>query len=996
MAQVASRHPDRFAEITKRLGDLGRNSAWYSGYSSGAKDTAPVIDVDAILARMDAEIATLRQKKLPEDEYAEARNAIYTTYSNMLEKETMKKSLGSDNAFARAVASGARGNPAHVKAILSSPALYTDSKGDLIPLFVRNSFAKGLRPGELLAGTYGARMAVISTKRCLLEGTLVRMADGTAKAIQDVCVGDMVVGVDASGITFPSRVTRVFDQGIQEVHQWDLRFSNSHRVSATVCATEEHRVLMVDSGEHRRATSESRRRGTPRPDKALAHKLGILPLGALGRNRRKLVATKGGRWEGRSEPWALLLGLVTGDGGTTGKANRLSCADPSMLRDVEHYTATLGVQLRKASADPSNYDYALTTRDYTPSMNGGIVRGTQGFVKGAEVELNRQLRAHGLRGKYSWEKMLPPSVWEWDDASVSDYIAAYFACDGSVYATTQKNRGRIQVSISMASTSLALMEGLKVLLAVRFGIHTGAIYKQLNGGFGGGPRKRPIYSILVGRHQCVKRFAALFGPRVPGVKRHKLEELTRDYEQKDNNPNATFSEVGRQYLGKLPCFDIEVDHPDHLFLLANGVTVSNSTAKGGDLGKLLAQNTSNFNVTVKDCQTDNGLDLAADDSSLLGRVLAREAAGLPAGTVLDRQALAAVRKSGKPVIARSAMTCRARHGLCSKCAGVQSDGRFPRIGDSIGVTAGQAVSEPIVQGALSVKHNSGMAQGKKEFSGFDYISQFVQVPTEFKDRAAVAEVDGTVERVEDAPQGGKLITVAGKTHLALPGFEVTVKPGDKVEAGDILSDGLANPSDIVRLRGLGEGRKYYMDRLSKILADSGNPPDRRNMELLARATVDNFVIEDPDEDDPWLPDDDVREGDFMADYRPPTDTAASSLDKSVNGYLQKPVLHYTVGTRITPKIAEHMRGAGVGDVMVSRTAPRFRAEMPRLRVASHSGRDWMQGLGTSYLSSQMQQSVERGDETDVKQNPHFGPRLAYGGDAGAGAFGENIERTGMF
>lgn len=586
MAQVASRYPDQYSTIVKKLGDLGRNAAWFGGYSSGASDTEPVIDVDSIIARMDVELAALRKQNLPPDEFEEARNDLYMTYSNMIEKETMGKALHGDNAFAQAVLSGARGNPAHVKAILSSPALYSDAKGRLIPLFVRNSFAKGIRPAELLAGTYGARSAVVSTKK--------------------------------------------------------------------------------------------------------------------------------------------------------------------------------------------------------------------------------------------------------------------------------------------------------------------------------------------------------------------------------------------------------------------------ATAKGGDFLKILTQNTSQFNVTDKDCGTDNGLDLAANDDSLLGRVLARPLGDLPAGTVIDRQALARVRKMDKPVIVRSAMTCRARHGLCAKCVGVQSDGKFPRIGESIGITAGDAIGEPIVQGALNVKHSSGMAKGKREFSGFDYISQFVQVPDEFRDRAAVSELDGVVEKIEDAPQGGQFITVSGRRHLALPGFAATVKPGDTVEAGDILSDGLASPADIVRLRGLGEGRKYYMDRLSQILSDSGNPPDRRNMEIVARSTVDNFVIDDPDDDDPWSPDDDVREQDLMASYKPRPDSVTQDVGGAVGGYLQKPVLHYTVGTRVTPKIVNHMKSAGVEKVLSSRTAPGFRAEMPRLRVASHSSRDWLQSLGTSYLSSQMQTALERGDETNVRENYHFGPRLAYGADAGSGAFGENIERTGMF
>ena len=30
-------------------------------------------------------------------------------------------------------------------------------------------------------------------------------------------------------------------------------------------------------------------------------------------------------------------------------------------------------------------------------------------------------------------------------------------------------------------------------------------------------------------------------------------------------------------IGKVQCFDLEVDHPDHLFILSNGIIVSNSS-----------------------------------------------------------------------------------------------------------------------------------------------------------------------------------------------------------------------------------------------------------------------------------------------------------------------------------------------------------------------------------------------------------------------------------
>jgi hypothetical protein len=49
--------------------------------------------------------------------------------------------------------------------------------------------------------------------------------------------------------------------------------------------------------------------------------------------------------------------------------------------------------------------------------------------------------------------------------------------------------------------------------------------------------------------------------------------------------------------------------------------------------------------------------------------------------------------------------------------------------------------------ALSAKHTAGMTSSKRTYSGLGTITQFTQSPEKFKDRAAVAEVDGKVEDI---------------------------------------------------------------------------------------------------------------------------------------------------------------------------------------------------------------------------------------------------------
>jgi DNA-directed RNA polymerase subunit beta' len=422
------------------------------------------------------------------------------------------------------------------------------------------------------------------------------------------------------------------------------------------------------------------------------------------------------------------------------------------------------------------------------------------------------------------------------------------------------------------------------------------------------------------------------------------------------------------------------------------LSTKRATAKGGDLAKQMVQSASNLVVSENDCGAANGIDLESDDKSLRGRVLARDLGNVPAGTVLDKNALASIRKQGAgKLIVRSPMTCQAKEGVCARCMGLNALGKFPAKGDAVGITAAQAIGEPITQGALNVKHQGGAAGTDRRYAGFSVINQFVQTPDTFPDKAVLSKIGGQVNSVIEAPQGGYYVTVDNEPHYISPGYSVTVKVGERVEAGDTMSEGLADPGEIVELRGLGEGRKYYSDKLKQLLDDSGMEADRRNTELMARAALDHLQITDIKEDDEYLPDDVVSYSYFSNRYTPPKDTAKYKADKAVGTYLQSPALHYTIGTKITPKIAKHLTSSGFEEVFSSPESPTFKPHMVRLRAATHHGTDWLASMHTSYLKKQLSESAIRGEDSNVEKNIHFAPRLAIGTN-----FGESIEQTGKF
>lgn len=956
MAQVAAKYPEQFGEIAKKLGDLGRNAAWYQGYTTGAADTRPVIDTQAYYLRMDAELAHLRKQQLPVAEFEEQRNEILLRYSDAIDKDTMKAALGSNNAFAKAVASGARGNPAHVKAILSTPGIYSDSNGNVIPLFVRNSFSQGLRPAETLAGTYGARLAVTSTKKATAKGgdlaKILTQSTSNYNVTEKDCGVNNGIDLTPDDESLSGRVLARPLGGLPAGTVLDNKALGVIRRQTKPAVVRSAMTCQSEHGLCARCAGVQADGKFPKIGESIGITAGHaisepIVQGSLNTKHclyvgdtEVLMATGERKMITDVEPGDKVLGV----GGEGRNVTRVKAVVDQGIQDVSRYEFALPGGRNTWASISSTDCHQVLTED-----------GKKEIGKTDHILLPREIAFTGGRRE------------EWA------FFAGFYMGDGIRLCSGKAQSLRISCAEETTAQELnAYLLDRGSSLKKRKRSHDWAVVQNLSGT----TRRDPKTG------------------RVLGSPPHPAKELIRR-------------------LGWLDCYAHEKTVPDEVwtwdtesvaafvsgFLTADGSVYQ--LTPGGAYGVALSSTSRDMVVRLQ--------QLLWSRLGVFSSTLTKTADGSKEGrnnsqwqfTVTRRAELSRLLRYLAPMgpkllkVQAAGLSAGepATGPVCARLISVTPLGRLPCA--DITVEADNELFS-LSNGAV-VKNTGGQAKGgKKSFSGFDYISQFVQVPDDFRDRAAVSELSGMVEKVEEAPQGGHHITVNGQQHFALPGFAATVKVGDNVEAGDQLSEGLVNPADIVRLRGLGEGRRYYAERLGQILSDSGNPPDKRNMEIIARATIDTYRTDDPDADSDYMPDESVRASSFMKNYKPPVDTVATRLDKASGGYLQQPVLHYSIGTQLTPKMVERMRGAGVEEVMTSKTTPWFKPEMKRLRVASHDSKDWLVSLGTSYLSGQMRDALERGDETDVRSNYHFGPRLAFGADAGSGVFGENIEATGKF
>lgn len=393
-----------------------------------------------------------------------------------------------------------------------------------------------------------------------------------------------------------------------------------------------------------------------------------------------------------------------------------------------------------------------------------------------------------------------------------------------------------------------------------------------------------------------------------------------------------------------------------------------ATQDAGYFGKQLNQISHRLVVTGNDSDKDPdtiiGLPVDTEDDDSEGSLLAHPIGDYKRNTVITPKILSDLRRKGiKRMLVRSpAVYGGPDGGIYARDVGIREFNRLPVAGENPGLAAAQALSEPISQSQLSAKHGGGVAGATKTLSGFDYINQLVQVPKTFKGGAAHAEMDGMVDAIDKAPAGGHFVTINGTRHYVAEGYDVKVKPGERVEAGDVISEGEPNPYIITKHKGIGEGRKYFIKAFTDAMRSSGVKSNRRNVELLSRGLINHVRLNEEFGD--YAPDDVVPYSAIEHGYTPRQGSVAMAPKAAIGKYLEKPYLHYTIGTKIKPSMLKDFDEFGIGDVQVHNDPAPFEPEMIRGMSNLNHDPDWMTRMFGSGLKGSLLDSVHRGGTAD--------------------------------
>ncbi|MBR7081961.1 MAG: DNA-directed RNA polymerase subunit beta' [Oscillospiraceae bacterium] len=198
---------------------------------------------------------------------------------------------------------------------------------------------------------------------------------------------------------------------------------------------------------------------------------------------------------------------------------------------------------------------------------------------------------------------------------------------------------------------------------------------------------------------------------------------------------------------------------------------------------------------------------------------------------------------------RSVLDCEARSGVCAKCYGLNlATGEPVCSGEAVGVIAAQSIGEPGTQLTMRTFHTGGVA-GDDITQGLPRVEELFEARKP-KKMAILSEIDGDVSIEETRKNAMVNLSVANpddgeiRTYAIPYSAGIRVKDGEKVKKGQLLTDGVLNPHDIMRILGKADTQDYLIREVQRVYRQQGVDINDKHIEVIVRQMLRKVRVED--------------------------------------------------------------------------------------------------------------------------------------------------------
>ena len=216
--------------------------------------------------------------------------------------------------------------------------------------------------------------------------------------------------------------------------------------------------------------------------------------------------------------------------------------------------------------------------------------------------------------------------------------------------------------------------------------------------------------------------------------------------------------------------------------------------------------------------------------------------------ITDDMAIEIENRGVETVKIRSAMTCRAKSGLCAKCYGKNmATGRMVLPGEAVGIIAAQSIGEPGTQLTMRTFHTGGVA-GSDITQGLPRVEELFEARKP-KGLAEICEGDGLVTAIEPREDNKTDVIVreeGGERNYVIPfGARINVEVGQEVKAGSSITRGPLDPHDIMRINGVQGVYEYLLKEVQRVYKTQGVDINDKHIEIIVSQMLSKYKIDKP-------------------------------------------------------------------------------------------------------------------------------------------------------
>ena len=283
------------------------------------------------------------------------------------------------------------------------------------------------------------------------------------------------------------------------------------------------------------------------------------------------------------------------------------------------------------------------------------------------------------------------------------------------------------------------------------------------------------------------------------------------------------------------------------------------TADSGYLTRRLVDVSQEVIIRQNDCHTHEGIEVYTITEGgngktsvieplsdrLEGRYLVEDYVDPQTGEVLvskdklmdQNDAKILVNAGVEKIKIRSILTCASTHGVCAKCYGANlANGKAVAVGEAVGIIAAQSIGEPGTQLTMRTFHTGGIASAEDITQGLPRVEELFEGRRP-KNSAIISEIAGVIRIGEVKRTRHIFVTSEDGDERSYPipyGFRIRVNEGDRVVAGDPLTEGSVNPHDVLAVKGEQAVQDYLIAEVQKVYRLQGVDINDNHIEVIVR------------------------------------------------------------------------------------------------------------------------------------------------------------------